>query len=114
MSNDEKLPPSPISQIEHAPNYQELYCNHLRLAMTPYDLVMTVGHIADKSPNNPVLLEDASIRFSPQQFKVLAMNAMAAISAWEAQFGAIPIKQRTPEEIMSAITEASDRLKKTL
>jgi len=108
-----KVPP-PITQVEQSADFKQVYCNHTRLGMTPYDLVLTCGHIVDKSSNNPIVSEDVSIRFSPQSFKLLALNLNAAIAAWEAQWGTIQIRQRTAEEIVTALHESAQKLKEGL
>jgi hypothetical protein len=112
MVDEKPKVPSPITVMEQSPDFKQVYCNHTRLGMTPYDLVLTCGHIAEKTPNDPIILEDVSIRFSPQTFKFLALTLSSVMAAWEAQWGPVQIRSRTPEEIFTAFKESADQLKK--
>jgi hypothetical protein len=98
--------------VGKADNFKELYCNHTRLSMTPFDLVMTFGHIFEKSSNTASIMEDVAIRVSPQTFKFLAQNFAAAMATWESQFGAVTVQNKPPEEVLAAIKAAAERLMK--
>lgn len=97
---------------EKSSDFREYYCNHFRVAITPVDILVIFGHIAEKSADTPVLLEDVAIRFSPQTFKNIAHNFMAAIRAWEGQFGTVQLSNKTPEEVLAAIEAAAAQVTK--
>jgi hypothetical protein len=91
------------SKIENAADFRELYVNHIQLAMTPFDLLITFGHIYEGTEAQPAVKNDVAIRVSPQTFKTLSVNLAGAIAAWESQFGPISVTNRRPEDVLASL-----------
>ncbi len=98
-------PPTPgIPEIRKADDYQELYVNNIRFAMTPNDLVIMFGRIMEVEVDKTQIEEKIALRFSPQTYKRLAAGIVASMAAYESQFGQVVLPPgKAPDEIMAGI-----------
>jgi hypothetical protein len=94
---------------EKADDFREVYVNHIRLSMTPADLVIYFGHITETKTGNAVIKEDVGTRLSPQTMKLLVGNLAQAMAVWESQFGVIPVTTKSPQEVLAAFKEAGQQ-----
>ena len=80
--------------------------------MSPFDVTIVFQKMSEIAPGQPAVVDQASISFSPQQFKALVRALQATITGYESAFGALTIPEediaptKSAEEIGSAIKEA--------
>jgi hypothetical protein len=87
-------------------NFREVYASHLKMGLTPYDFVITLGHPSEQPPGTAIIEEDVVIRLSPQFCKHLSINLAKAVETWESQFGDIKLPAKKPEDVLAAIQAA--------
>ena len=91
------------TQTVRSATYQEIYSNHAKLALTPFDIQITLGHTSEQPPGVPVIEDDVVIRLSPQMCKNLSISLSMALKAWESQFGTIILTGKKPEDVVAAV-----------
>jgi hypothetical protein len=98
---------------EKASDFKESYCNHNRMAITPFDIAIFFGHIAEKATAGQTrVIEDFAVRLSPQSFKLFVQNLNAVLGMWESQFGPVTIQVRPADQVLAGIKTAVEQLKK--
>jgi hypothetical protein len=94
---------------EKSDDFREIYANNIRLSITPVDLIIYFGHITETKTGGAVIKEDIGVRMSPQSLKSLVVNLTNAMVVWETQFGPIQVTAKTPQEVLNALREASQK-----
>ncbi|HXW24197.1 MAG TPA: DUF3467 domain-containing protein [Xanthobacteraceae bacterium] len=114
MTNEPLEPELGVPQgTEKADTFREFYSNHFRLGVTPFDLVLTFGHIVEKpGEGTTAIVEDMAVRLSPQTFKFITQALPGAMTLWESQFGQVQVQVKPPEEVLAAMKTLAEELKK--
>lgn len=112
MNSVEKVELPEMQGPFKTPDFRQYYSNHMRLGLTPVDVALTFGRLVEPTPNVTRPEEQFTVRFSPQFFKILVTNLTGLLTAYEGQFGEIPISNKTPQEALAGIKAAAEAMKK--
>jgi len=104
------------TSIQRAADFQELYANHVRVNLTPYDMAIVFGRIVEREGAVSAVDEQIAVRLSPQTFKAVTISLHKILAAYEAQFGVVSSSIKNADEMLeslkSAITQATQVPKK--
>ena len=79
----------PVHQFVRSQAYFDVYSNHTKLQITPFDISIIFGRI-DEFPGMGNVIEDMGIvRLSPAHFKLLTASLQSTLENWEKLFGEI-------------------------
>jgi hypothetical protein len=89
-----------IAKTVLAADFISFYSNTLRAGLTPFDFLLSFGHIVVRGDDT--FAEDKyEIRMSPQFFKTTIAQMNAVLAAYEQQFGEI----NTPVPVAGGIAD---------
>ena len=91
---------------ELSPDSKFYYVNTLHAGVTAFDLGLTFGRLVQRTETMAVAQDQCEIRMSPQFFKLVVAQMQKMIGAYEAQFGAVSVADKPPEEIKAAFEKA--------
>jgi hypothetical protein len=77
-----------IAAHSFAEDFISFYANTLRAGLTPFDFLLSFGHIVVRG-SNTIAEDKYEIRMSPQFFKMTIAQMMATLTAYEQQYGEI-------------------------
>jgi hypothetical protein len=96
------------------PQYREIYSNGSQVLLGPFDIAVVFQKTTEMAPTQMVLIDQVTVTFSPQHFKALVRSLQAAITAYEASFGALTISDadsapsRSAEQIIAMVKSARE------
>lgn len=80
-----------VSASARSADFRDIYTNSSRVGVTPWDFAITFA-LSKEIPGGTSINEDqATVRMSPQQFKIFTHALLSTVTVWEEVYGEIAL-----------------------
>jgi len=116
MSDSKQNAPPTIVRTAptRSPEFKDVYSNHSRINVSPFDFSMVYSKIVEHAPGLNAIEDQVVVRMSPQQFKIFVQTATNMLKSWEDVFGDIKsnVKSADPAKIKDSIVKLKEAVDK--
>jgi hypothetical protein len=97
---------SSTPKITKAPDYKVLYSNVVRTGVSPWDVRITFGQVAETTDQTPTAEDQVTVIMAPGQAKAVLGILQTTVQGYESMFGEIkditPIMEKAQAELAAS------------